>query len=95
MCYVRGDPRTADYTVRFIVNLPPASPGNDNSPRLEGSFPAETYPISKQRPTNGSEALRSFVSTASSATRVAMAVVACLGAWLAFSLVPLVIGVFG
>jgi hypothetical protein len=96
MCYVRGDPRTADYTVRFVLNLPPAPPGNDNSARLEGSLPVGTYPTSKPPPgANGSDALRAFVSTASAATRLAMAVVACLGVWLAFSLVPLVIGVFG
>ena len=30
MCFVRGDPRTADYTVRFFAQASPPGAANDN-----------------------------------------------------------------
>jgi hypothetical protein len=91
MCFVRGDPRTADYTVRFFARVGGQVGANDNVARVRrrrGARPGQ--------PGQGRGRTRWRGLEPGRAGLVLMAAVAISGSvWVALSLVPLVAGVFG
>jgi hypothetical protein len=91
MCFVRGDPRTADYTVRFFARAGGQVGANDNVARVRrkrGAVPGRPGQGQGPPTRRGLEPGRAGMAL--------IAAVAISGSvWVVLSLVPLVAGVFG
>jgi hypothetical protein len=80
MCFVRGDPRTADYTVRFLAQPSALSSANDNHHDLRRearSLSVQTRPLGR------------------AATLVVAAIAISGSLWFALNLVSMIAEVFG
>ena len=91
MCFVRGDPRTADYTVRFYARRSVPEAANEN-----------VLPVRRRRavlPPGMAQAQappKRHAIVPGLAPTAAIAAVAISGSvWLTMSLVHLIVGVFG
>jgi hypothetical protein len=91
MCFVRGDPRTADYTVRFYAGRSVPEAANDNVQLVR-----RTRAVLRPGTAHAQARPKRHAIAPGLAATAAIAAVAISGSvWLTMSLVPLIVGVFG